>query len=328
MNPRSEHATTCYIVPEESNGQRLDQFLASLRKDKTRGYFQKLIEQQLVLINEKTPKPSYLIKSGEKVYVSERLREQELKAEQRELDIVFEDEEIIVVNKPIDMVVHPLDPSSSGTLVQALLARSIEIADAVYDVNSLVSRLRPGIVHRLDKNTSGIMVIAKNQAALHHLAKQFKEHTVEKEYTALLFGSFSDAVTIHTNIRRKPTQKNKMGVSRLLEEGREAITHLNPQKVYYSPQSGQELTLTSCKIETGRTHQIRVHCKYSGHPVIGDPLYNHKPSKLISQELGATRQLLHATKLSFTHPKTGKFVTFSVPLAPDIQQILTRLRAT
>lgn len=315
---------SCYVVPEEWSGKRIDAFLASQSEKLSRGYFQKLLSRHLIKLNERPAKASTLIKAGDQVYVEAPSIVAALKPEAIPLDILYEDEDILVVNKPINMTVHPNRiEEASGTLVQAILYHSISVAEAVYDINSLISRLRPGIVHRLDKNTSGIMVIAKTPQALKKLSEDFRHHLVEKEYTALVYGQVTDTVTLHTNIKRRASRKNLMGVNK---EGREAVSHLEPIDHYFLPETEQEFTLLRCTIETGRTHQIRVHCKFSGHPIIGDPLYSNKPSREASNWLGAKRQMLHATKLTFHHPRTGELRTFSAPFPGDIMEILTKLQ--
>ena len=314
---------SCYLVPEEWTGQRLDRFLASQDSGHSRGYFQNLLTKQLVKVNERSVKASYQLKAGDTVFLEEPSLPLLPTAEAIPLEIIFEDDDLIVVNKPVQMSVHPTTMEETGTLVQALLYHSLQIAEAIYDMDSLVSRLRPGIVHRLDKDTTGLLVVAKNKPALISLTNQFKEHLVTKEYTALLFGNLSEPLTIHTNLKRnKRADKNVMGVH---EKGREAITHINPLTHYFFLKEEQEVTLVSCQIETGRTHQIRVHCKHSGHPVLGDPLYTTKPARSFSQHVGAKRQLLHASKLSFTHPRTGEPVSFTAPLPEDMREILTKL---
>jgi 23S rRNA pseudouridine1911/1915/1917 synthase len=328
MSNELEQRSTCYVVPEEWNGKRLDQFLAHLDQSHSRSHIQRLITKQLVKINSVPPKASHLIKTGENIYV-EKIDEQLFPKpdEKLKVDIVYEDEDILVVNKPANMTVHPVDMETTGTLVQALLFHSMRLAEVVYDANSIVSRMRPGIVHRLDKNTTGLIVIAKNKEALYNLSDQFKNHTVVKEYAALVMGLVSDSTTIHTNIGRKPNRQNVMGVPPKGDYGREAITHFEPISSFFFKESEQDLTLLKCRIETGRTHQIRVHCKYFGHPIIGDPLYSTVPTQRISKLLGAGRQMLHAQYLQLTHPRTGERMSFEAPLPEDLKAVLTKLQA-
>lgn len=319
-----EEQGTVYVVPEDWKGKRLDHFLTWLKPEKSRGYFQRLLARQLVKVNEKQAKASHLVKAGDLVMLNEPSLPLFPRAEMIPLDIIYEDEDILVVNKPAHMAVHPNSLEGTGTLVQALLYHSKSIVDAVYDIDSLVSRLRPGIVHRLDKDTSGLLVIAKSRESLEALANQFREHQVKKVYTALVYGSISQPVTIHTNLKRKPGKKKSiMGIS--AEEGREAITHITPQRSYYYPKHNTEISLVKCEIVTGRTHQIRVHCKYSGHPVIGDSLYTHKPAREASLSLGARRQLLHASYMCFQHPRHQQTLEFKAELPEDMQSVISRL---
>ena len=324
----SEEVVQAYEVPEAWAGKRIDAFLASMNTRYSRSAVQKLITKQIVKINERTPKPSQLLKQGEVVYLQDHERPLFPKPESEQpLSILFEDDAILVVNKPAAMTVHPVGDDSTGTLVQAALFHSMQIAEAVYDINSIISRLRPGIVHRLDKNTTGVIVLAKTQAALKNLSAQFKEHTVRKEYQAIVFGAVLEPSTIHTNLKRKVSRRNMMGISQKPEEGREAITHLWPiERFFYAP-THQDVSLIGCRIETGRTHQIRVHCKYGNHPIIGDPLYSDKPTQKLSHALRVSRQMLHAASLTFRHPISNEECTFQAPLPEDMARLLTKLRA-
>lgn len=328
--PKQNQTNNYHIVPEEWDGKRLDRFLSDTGAEHSRGHFQKLIEGAFVLINQESAlKPSHLVRAGDRVEITGELPGHASPVgEDTPLTILYEDKDILVINKPADLTVHPTANRATGTLVNSLLYHSMAIAEAVYDVHSLISTMRPGIVHRLDKDTSGVMVVAKNQEALFNLAKQFQKHSVEKLYTALLFGPVPEATTISMNIRRKPSRKNMMGVSTKSDEGKEAITHVTPIELYRWREGEAELTLVTCQIETGRTHQIRVHCKYLGHPVIGDPIYTNKPAKKLSEELGVARQMLHAHSLTFTHPRTGQKQTFTAPLPEDFERLLTKLQRT
>jgi 23S rRNA pseudouridine1911/1915/1917 synthase len=225
------------------------------------------------------------------------------------------------------MIVHPQRIEDRGTLVQALLHYDEKIKEAIYDPNSAISRMRPGIVHRLDKDTSGVLVVAKNRDALTILAQQFQKHLVIKDYTALVYGDLAEKKVIHTNLgRKKADHKSLMAAKPLQSSGREAISTFFPEKFFvYSPTS-EKVTLLGCRIETGRTHQIRVHAKYGGYPVLGDSLYRTKLSQGLSQKLGIERQMLHASKLKFSHPESGKRVEFEVELPEDMLQVLTKLK--
>ena len=301
-------------------GLRLDAFLVSQLPDLSRSQLQKLITHERVQVNGETAKPRYMVKMGDSVTVTVPDANQALVAESTSLDILFEDEALLVINKPAGMVVHPQLAEEQGTLVHALLHYYPAIAEAVYDPAHSLSRMRPGIVHRLDKDTSGVILVAKTQAALIALSEQFKTKDIKKSYTTVVFGQLKEAQTIRNWIIRKAAQENLMKVSRIAGQGREAITHLFPEKVF------AEATLLQCRIETGRTHQIRVHCKFIGHPVLGDTRYTNKAATLFSEKLGIKRQMLHAQSLTFIHPITGKEMTIAAPLPPDMEAVLTALK--
>jgi 23S rRNA pseudouridine1911/1915/1917 synthase len=233
-----------------------------------------------------------------------------------EVPILYEDTEILVVIKPVGMVTHPNTFVEKGTLVQALLAQRPEIAAALYDSTSAISRLRPGIVHRLDKDTSGLLVVAKTRPALLKLAEQFHTRQVAKEYETLVYGTLREARTVDAPIHRKVgSRKNQMVASHDKEVGREAITHFTPVQTFapYAAWPEEFATRVRVVIETGRTHQIRVHAKFIGHPVLGDLTYTNKPALKLSHKLNLTHQQLRAVTLSFDHPTTGKRLTFHAP---------------
>lgn len=304
---------------------RLDAFIASQETDISRSSIQNLIKEGNVTVNAKTiVKTSYTVQDGDDVQVAFPEKNHKTSSQDIPLEILYEDDQLLVINKPAGIIVHPNDEDERDTLVNALLHHYPEIQNAVYDPESPVSLLRPGIVHRLDKETSGALLVAKNSETLRALSTQFQEHTVRKEYLALLYGTVSKEETVQTTMRRKPSQRNMMGVSKN-GEGREAITHLIPEAYFQFRK--QSLTLTRCRIETGRTHQIRVHAKFRGHPVLGDSLYTNKLAQEMSKFLGATRQLLHAETLEFTQPTTGKRIIVSAPLPVDFATILTKLEA-
>jgi len=311
------------VVLTVTTEDRLDVFLANSLPDHSRGSLQKDIESGSVQVNgivaRKSKKP---VRPGDIVILNDQARPDRPAAEYRDLDIIYHDQSIVVVNKPAGMIVHPNRPEETGTLIQVLLGHFPDIAEAIYDTESPVSRLRPGIAHRLDKDTSGVMVVARTADALKNLSNQFHAHTTEKQYLTLVEGRVSEAETIHTMMKRTDRKdKSQMGVS---EEGRDAVTHITPEQYYLQPNS-REATLLRCVIETGRTHQIRVHCKHIGHPVLGDNLYYNKTSRDSSKRLGIQRQLLHAAQLTFSHPGTGERVTFKAPLPEDFNHTLTSL---
>ena len=233
--------TIQYQVEEDNAGQRLDIFLATQNPSHSRSSLHKLITEGMVKINSLLPKASYVVKKGEKVIVRYPIKKLFPSAENNAFSIIFEDEVLLVVDKPAGMSVHPTTMEEKGTLVQAVLHHSARIADAVYDPESAISRMRPGIVHRLDKDTTGVLVIAKTTEALKALSDQFRLHTVVKEYQAIVYGALTDPTTVHTNIGRKPMKRSLMGVKEA-GEGREAITHFYPEKTLFWKPTEQEAT--------------------------------------------------------------------------------------
>lgn len=277
---------------------RLDIFLSEKLPDKSRSYIKQLIDDGSVLVSDKNKKSSYKLKAGDKVYV--RLPENkqlDLEPENIPLDILFEDSDIIVINKPQGMVVHPASGVFTGTLVNALLYHCSDLS-GINGVN------RPGIVHRIDKDTSGILVIAKNDNAHRSLALQLKEHTMTRVYLALTEGVIKeDEGTVDAPLGRHPVERIKISV---VKNGKRAVTHYKVLERFDSN------TLVECKLETGRTHQIRVHMSYIGHPLVGDPVYGYH-----KQRFNLKGQLLHAKKLGFIHPSTGNYIEFESDI-PDI----------
>ncbi|MDL2236684.1 RluA family pseudouridine synthase [Christensenellaceae bacterium OttesenSCG-928-K19] len=295
------------FIINENTGKRLDAYLAGELKEHTRSFIKTLITQGMVLVNGKQVKAGYMLKTGDTVIVDIPQAEQTgLQAQDIPLDIVYEDEDIIVINKPQGMVVHPAAGNPDGTLVNALLFHC-------RDLSGIGGELRPGIVHRLDKDTSGVIVAAKNDVAHLSLSNQLKDRSIKKTYIALCHGNVKeDTGTIRTNIDRHPKDRKKMAVSRM---GREAVSHYEVLKRY-----GQ-YTLLAVEIETGRTHQIRVHMKHMGHPVVGDALYTK-----LRNPFGVDGQLLHAEKLRLRHPTTGQEMEFSAPLPQYFEKVLDTLK--
>ena len=307
------------VIAAENAGQRLDAFLAAAIPELTRSAVQRLIEQGQVLLDGKVVKASHKLSAGELVAVTIPAPEPaSAVAEDIDLDILFEDADVIVVNKTAGMTVHPGAGVNSGTLVNALLGHCS-------DLSGIGGEVRPGIVHRIDKDTTGILVVAKNDAAHEGLARQFSEHTVKRVYYALVFGSpRSDKGRIEGIIGRHPVDRKKM--SGKARHGRNAVTHWQVIARY------PEVTLLKLKLETGRTHQIRVHLSEAGHPLLGDSVYggdarlgNVKDAKLKSlvRELG--RQALHAKVLGFIHPCKREYVEFTTDLPKDMQRIIDYL---
>jgi len=319
------------IGPHQA-GQRLDAFLASRRDlGLTRSHVQKLIAEGLVTVDGEETKASYRTRPGELVRVAVPFPEPlEVEPEPIPLDIVYEDDDLIVVNKPRGMVVHPAPGHSRGTLVNALLAH----CDKLSGIGGVS---RPGIVHRLDKDTSGVMVVAKSDRAHQSLAEQIKARTARRRYLALVHGDVAaDEGTIETLYGRDPVNRKKMAV--LSEGPREAVTH------YRVLERFGDFTLVECALRTGRTHQIRVHMEHIGHPVAGDPLYGPRRPHRLRRRMAQTMavqgleaypeavdalkgQALHAHLLTFRHPVTGEHVEFRAPMPPDMEWAVGELRA-
>lgn len=292
----------------EENGTRLDSFLAE-KTGKTRSFIQKLLEDSAVSCNGAVVrKASYKVKSGDEiVFELPEPKTAEITPQDIPLEIVYEDDALLVVNKPQGMVVHPAPGNPDNTLVNAVMAHC---AGRLSSINSVI---RPGIVHRIDKDTSGLLVIAKTDEAHNHLAAQLKEHSMTRVYTCIVNGGFQqDHGTIHAPIGRHPVQRKKMAVT--AKNAKDAVTHFEVLERL----SGY--TLLKCRLETGRTHQIRVHLAHIGHPLLGDPLYGTK------NKLGIHMQMLHAGILGFIHPITGAYLEFSAPLPPLFCQVLEGLR--
>lgn len=302
-------------------GTRLDLFLIEQTSDLSRGQVQKLIEQGRVLVNGVTSPKSYKVRVGDTIALSSQdLNFTELKPEDIPLDIIYEDADLLILNKPAGCLVHPDSFTDSGTLVQGVIFRYPEVAQNIYDVDSSVSRLRPGIVHRLDRDTTGALMVAKTNAALHGMADLFRKREIKKVYLGLFYGKIEAPLLVEANIRRKTGDVNKMGIGQN-NTGKPAKTLFEPEQVY----ENYPVTLARCLIESGRTHQIRVHAKYKGHPVIGDMLYGNKTSIQVSESLGAHRQMLHAWKLEFRHPVNSVNIEVIAPAPVDFQEILDKL---
>lgn len=292
----------------ERDGERLDVFLARMDETLSRSRIQKLIADGRVTVDGKTLKASQRLTEGTTVTVE--LPEPEatdVVPEDIPLDILYEDEDVIVVNKARGMVVHPAAGVSHGTLVNALLAHC-------KDLSGINGALRPGIVHRLDKDTSGVMIAAKNDAAHRSLAEQIQTKTAKRVYWAILTGNIPETEgVIHGAIGRNPKDRQKMAVVR--ENGKDATTNFRVLERF------GDYTLAECRLMTGRTHQIRVHMAYIGHPVLGDPKYGTKKCPFPIEG-----QALHSKTLMFTHPRTNEIMEFEAPLPEDMQSILDELR--
>ncbi len=297
------------VFKAEVKGQRLDVFVVEHCPELSRSHVQKLIEQGMVLVDGAQRKANYKLRGTEEVQVSVPEAEPITAApEDIPLDILYEDKDIIVVNKARGMVVHPASGVYSGTLVNALLHHC-------QDLSGINGEIRPGIVHRLDKDTSGVMVCAKNDAAHLDLAEQIRTKTAHRTYWAIVHGNIKEeAGIIKGDIGRHPTDRKKMAIVR--ENGKPAVTHFKVLERF------GEYTLVECKLETGRTHQIRVHMTSIGHPLVNDPKYGPKKSSPFAIQ----GQALHSLQLTLTHPVTKEKMTFTAPVPSDMEKILTGLR--
>ena len=291
-----------YVITDQTG--RIDKVLTSLEPEITRSQLKNLINDGHVTVNGQAVKPKYKVQAGDKIsLVKPEPQSLELTPENIPLDIVYEDDDMIVVNKPQGMVVHPAPGHPDHTLVNALLYHS--------PLSTINGTFRPGIVHRIDKDTSGLLMVAKNDLAHQSLAEQLRNKTNKREYLALVYGQIKeDEGTIDAPLGRNPQDRKKQAV---VKGGRHAVTHFKVIKRY------DNFTLVKCILETGRTHQIRVHMKYIGHPLVGDPLYG--PRKVI----GKDGQFLHAALLGFKHPRTGKELVFEAPLPENFQKMLDKL---
>ena len=296
----------------EHGGLRLDQVLVKLLPEYSRSRLQDWIGQGLVTVNGQTATAKQKVWGGEAVAVSPQMHPSEMAAEPEDipLDIVYEDDAILVIDKPVGLVVHPGSGNWQGTLLNALLFHAPELKDVP----------RAGIVHRLDKDTSGLMVVAKTLVAQTALVRQMQARSVKREYIALVWGELDRDYTINVPIGRHPTQRTKMAAT---EAGKEAITHVSILERFPS------CTLVRCKLETGRTHQIRVHLAWLGHPLVGDSLYIKGVQKCVPalREVlnGFPRQALHATRLALDHPVSGKRMEFDATLPDDFDELLERI---
>jgi len=299
----------CYKAGEGGAGLRLDVFLAAEGPEElSRSHVQKLVADGLVEVNGQAVRASYRVRAGDAVVL--RLPppvELVVDPEPIPLDIYFEDQDLIVVNKPRGMVVHPAEGNYSGTLVNALMHHC-------RDLSGINGVMRPGIVHRLDKDTSGLLMVAKNDFAHLDLARQLSERKVDRLYQALVHGLFkNDRGTVEAPIGRHPRDRQRMAVEP--RKGKPAVTH------YRVLDRFRDLTRLELKLETGRTHQIRVHLAWLGHPVLGDPKYG--PAK---NRFGLSGQFLHAGLLGFVHPRSGEKLSFEAPLPPELEAVLKILQ--
>ncbi|MDN4853803.1 RluA family pseudouridine synthase [Pediococcus pentosaceus] len=293
-----------FVVSDQESG-RLDKVVTNHYPDLTRSKIQNLIKQEQILVNQAPTTNRYKISENDVIDVTlPDPVEVSVKPEKMNLDIVFEDDDVIVVNKPQGMVVHPAPGHENGTLVNGLLDHA--------PLATVNGELRPGIVHRIDKDTSGLLMVAKNDQAMLSLSAQLKAKTNQRKYLAIVHGNFKEeAGTINAPIGRSKKDRKKMAI---VEDGRPAVTHFKVLERF------TDYTLIECELETGRTHQIRVHLKYIGHPVAGDPLYGPRNT------LKGNGQFLHAKLLGFKHPRTGEELVFEVDPPQIFQDTLSKLR--
>lgn len=294
------------IETQEEVGNRIDKYLPELNSDWSRNQIQDWIKLGLVEVNGKVVKSNYKTKLNDVIIVTEKVVEEvDLVAEDLGIEIYYEDKDVAVVYKPKGMVVHPAPGHYTGTLVNGLMHE-------ITDLSGINGEIRPGIVHRIDKDTSGLLMIAKNDIAHRCLVEQLVNKTVTREYTALVHGNIPHEFgTIEAPIGRNPKERQEMAI---VDDGKEAVTHFNVIEKF------EQYTLVNCQLETGRTHQIRVHMKHIGYPLVGDPKYG--PKKTLNLE----GQALHAGLLGFEHPVTGEYIENEAPLPEYFETLLDKLR--
>ncbi|AOC56857.1 MULTISPECIES: RluA family pseudouridine synthase [Bacillus] len=294
-------------VSEDQTSERLDKFLSTTEPEWSRTQVQQWVKDGLIEVNGKQVKANYKVQAGDEIKVEIPDPEVlDVEAEPMDLDIYYEDADVLVVNKPRGMVVHPAPGHVSGTLVNGLMAHCT-------DLSGINGVMRPGIVHRIDKDTSGLLMVAKNDMAHESLVNQLVAKTVTRKYTAVVHGIIQhDTGTIDAPIGRDKKDRQSMTVTK--ESAKQAVTHFDVIERF------QDFTVVECRLETGRTHQIRVHMKYIGYPLAGDPKYG--PRKTVD----FNGQLLHAGVLGFDHPRTGEYIEFTAPIPADMQAFIDSLR--
>ncbi len=288
---------------------RIDRFLGSRLEQVSRSYLQKLVKDGAVLVNGKPVKSSYKVENGDRIRLEiPDAVEPEIEAEPMELDILYEDSDIILINKPKGMVVHPAAGHYSGTLVNGLMAHCKNELSGINGV------MRPGIVHRIDMDTTGVLIVCKNDKAHNAIAEQLKVHSITRKYYAIVHGVLkADTGTVNAPIGRHPVDRKKMSINE--KNGKEAVTHYQVLRRF------RRFTLVECQLETGRTHQIRVHMASIGHPLLGDQVYG--PAKVPFS--GLKGQTLHAGVLGIIHPSTGEYMEFTAPLPSYFEALLKKL---
>lgn len=298
-----------FLVSDEDCGVRIDRYLAQVCEGMSRSYLQKLLKTGQVQVNQCAVKASYVVQEGDAVELNvPEAVEPEILAEPMELDILYEDEDIILINKPKGMVVHPAAGHYSHTLVNGLMYHCRGNLSGINGV------MRPGIVHRIDMDTTGVIIACKNDMAHNCLAKQLKDHSITRRYQAIVHGVIKeDDGTVNAPIGRHPVERKKMSIN--YDNGREAVTHYRVLKRF------RQFTHVECRLETGRTHQIRVHMASIHHPLLGDAVYG--PAKC--PVAGLTGQTLHAGVLGIVHPRTGEYMEFTAPLPEYFEKLLRTL---
>jgi len=300
-----------FVVAPEDAGVRIDRYLSGQCQDISRSYLQKLLKEQSVLVEEKPVKSNYKVNTGDRISLTlPEIREPEIVPEDIPLDIIYEDKDIILINKPKGMVVHPAAGHYSGTLVNGLMSHCRSELSGINGV------MRPGIVHRIDMDTTGVLIVCKNDMAHNSISEQLKDHSITRRYAAIVHGVLKDDEgTINAPIGRHPIDRKKMSINE--KNGRNAITH------YRVLERFRQYTYIECQLETGRTHQIRVHMASTGHPLLGDSVYG--PAKCPFRLNGQT---LHAGVLGIIHPRTGEYMEFTAPLPDYFEELLRKLRTT
>ena len=298
------------FIVESQEGERIDRYLAEAMPDRSRSYVQKLIKTENVVVNGEPVKASYRLLIGDRLEITvPDAREPEIEAEEIPLNILYEDSDIIIVNKPKQMVVHPAPGHLSGTLVNALMYHCRQ------ELSGINGMLRPGIVHRIDMDTTGSLVVCKNDKAHQSLAEQLKEHSIRRIYVAVVHGNLkADSGTVDAPIGRHPTERKRMSVH--AKNGKRAVTHYKVLERFGA------FTFIQCELETGRTHQIRVHMASIGHPLLGDAVYGPRKCPIP----GLTGQTLHAKTLGLIHPETGEYLEVDAPLPEYMKELLERFR--
>ncbi|TCP52410.1 23S rRNA pseudouridine1911/1915/1917 synthase [Tumebacillus sp. BK434] len=306
----AERDTMSWTIGEEA-GERIDKLLTGWVSELSRTQVQELIEEEAILVNGSKSKPNYKVRAGDVITLDlPEPAEVALVAEDIPLDVRYEDQDVIVVNKARGMVVHPAAGHASGTLVNALLFHC-------KDLSGINGEVRPGIVHRIDKDTSGLLMAAKNDLAHRHLSAQLKEHSVTRKYIAVVHGVIEhDLGTVDAPIGRHPVHRQQMAVIR--EGGREAVTH------FQVIERLEKHTVVELKLETGRTHQIRVHMDFIGHPLVGDPKYGNQKRNKFGDIIDG--QALHAQVLGFVHPRTEEYLEFSTDIPEEMTRLIDFLR--